>query len=72
MARIAGLLSEAKPATSKEAVDQNTYMIAERARLMALTLRLRAGAVKVEAAHGLSDAAQALQYSTFWEYSDGQ
>jgi len=47
-------------------------MIAERARLMALTLRLRAGAVKVEAAHGLSDAAQALQYSTFWEYSDGQ
>ena len=72
MARIKGFLEEAKPQTPKEAVDQNTYMIAERARLMALTLRLRAGAVKVEAAHGLSDAVQALQYSTFWEYSDGQ
>ena len=72
MARIKGFLEEAKPQTPKEAVDQNTYMIAERARLMALTLRLRAGAVKVEAARGLSDAAQALQYSTFWEYSDGQ
>ncbi|MBN8633023.1 MAG: lytic transglycosylase domain-containing protein [Rhodobacterales bacterium] len=72
MARIKGFLEQAKPQTPKEAVDQNTYMIAERARLMALTLRLRAGAVKVEAAHGLSDAAQALQYSTFWEYSDGQ
>ena len=72
MARIKGFLEEAKPQTPKEAVDQNTYVIAERARLMALTLRLRAGAVKVEAAHGLSDAAQALQYSTFWEYSDGQ
>lgn len=72
MARIKGFLEEAKPQTPKEAVDQNTYMIAERARLMALTLRLRAGAVKFEAASGLSDAAQALQYSTFWEYSDGQ
>lgn len=69
MARIAGLLSEAKPATSKEAVDQNTYMLAERARLLALTLRLRAGAVKVEAAKGLSDASQALQYTDFWRYS---
>ena len=72
MSRIKGFLEEAKPQTPKEAVDQNTYMIAERARLMALTLRLRAGTVKVEAASGLSDAAQALQYSTFWEYSDGQ
>src|SRR3990167_8707084 len=70
MARIKGFLEEAKPLTPKEAVDQNTYMLAERARLMALTLRLRAGAVKVEAARGLSDAAQALQYTTFWEYSD--
>lgn len=70
MARIKGFLEEAKPQTPKQAVDQNTYMIAERARLLALTLRLRAGAVKVEAASGLSDAAQALQYSTFWEYRD--
>lgn len=69
MARIAGLLSEAKPQTSKQAVDQNTYMLAERARLMALSLRLRAGAVKVEAAKGLSDAAEALQHSDFWRYS---
>ncbi|OZA11974.1 MAG: hypothetical protein B7Y02_08005, partial [Rhodobacterales bacterium 17-64-5] len=69
MARIAGLLSEAKPQTSKQAVDQNTYMLAERARLMALSLRLRAGAVKVEAAKGLYDAAEALQHSDFWRYS---
>jgi hypothetical protein len=71
MARIKGFLETAKPETPKEAVDQNSYMLAERARLMALTLRLRAAAVKVEAARGLSDAAQSLQYSTFWEYSDG-
>ena len=44
-------------------------MLAERARLMALTLRLRAGTVKVEAARGLSDSAQSLQYTTFWEYT---
>lgn len=69
MARIAGLLEEAKPETSKQAVDQNTYMLAERARLLGLTLRLRAGAVKVEAAKGLSDAAEALQYTDFWRYS---
>ena len=69
MARIKGFLEEVKPQTPKEAVDQNTYMLAERARLMALTLRLRAGAVKVEAARGLSDAAQSLQYTTFWEYT---
>jgi Transglycosylase SLT domain len=69
MARIKGFLEVAKPRTPKEAVDQNTYMLAERARLMALTLRLRAGAVKVEAARGLSDAAQSLQYTTFWEYT---
>ena len=69
MARIKGFLEEAKPQTTKEAVDQNTYMLAERARLMALTLRLRASAVKVEAARGLSDAAQSLQYTTFWEYT---
>jgi hypothetical protein len=68
MARIKGFLETAKPQTPKQAVDHNTYMIAERARLLALTLRLRAGAVKVEAASGLSDAAQALQHSTFWEY----
>ena len=34
-----------------------------------MTLRLRAGAVKVEAARGLSDSAQSLQYTTFWEYT---
>ena len=44
-------------------------MLAERARLLGLTLRLRAGAVKVEAAKGLSDAAEALQYTDFWRYS---
>ncbi|WP_417725789.1 lytic transglycosylase domain-containing protein [Salipiger sp.] len=67
MARILGLL-QTQPTTEKEAVDHNTYMMAERARLMALTLRLRAAQVKVEAARGLTDAAQGLQYSDFWEY----
>lgn len=70
MRRIQGLLQQARPNTAKEAVDHNTYMMAERARLMALTLRLRAAHVKVEAAAGMSDAAQNLSYTTFWEYSD--
>ena len=70
MARIKGFLEEAKPQTAKQAVDQNTYMIAERARLMALTLRLRAAQAKVDAAAGVSAAAQDLQYTTFWEYTD--
>lgn len=68
MSRIMGFLEQAKPETPKQAVDQNTYMIAERARLMALTLRLRAAAVKVEVARGLSDQAQNLQYTSFWEF----
>ena len=71
MERIYGLLQQAEPLSDKEAVDLNTYMLAERARLMALTLRQRAARVKVEAAHGLTDAADALQHDTFWEYSDG-
>lgn len=70
MERIYELLQQAEPATEKEAVDYNTYMIAERARLMALTLRLRAAQVKVEAARGMSDAAQGLQETDFWDYSD--
>ena len=68
MQRIYGLLSEAEPENAKEAMDMNTYMLAERARLMALTLRLRAAHVKVEAARGLSDAAQNVAYTNFWEY----
>ena len=68
MERIYGLLQQSNPLSEKEAVDHNTYMMAERARLMALTLRLRAAQVKVEAARGLSDAAQGLQHTDFWEY----
>ena len=68
MARIKGLLETARPRTAKEAVDHNTYMLAERARLMALTLRLRAAHVKVEAARGVTDAADQLEVSTFWRY----
>jgi len=37
---------------------------------MALTLRLRAAHVKVEAAAGMNTAAQNLQYTTFWEFTD--
>ncbi|WP_370457311.1 lytic transglycosylase domain-containing protein [Salipiger sp. PrR003] len=70
MQRIYGLLQQARPETEKQAVDHNTYMMAERARLMALTLRLRAAQVKVEAARGMSDAAQGLQATNFWEYRD--
>lgn len=70
MERVYGLLQQAEPTTEKEAVDHNTYMMAERARLMALTLRLRAAHVKVEAARGLNDAAQDLQNTDFWDYSD--
>ena len=70
MQRIYGLLQQARPETEKQTVDHNTYMMAERARLMALTLRLRAAQVKVEAARGMSDAAQGLQATNFWEYRD--
>ena len=71
MARILGLLQQAEPISDKAAVDHNTYMLAERARLMALTLRLQAARVKVAAAAGLVEAADDLQHTTFWEYSDG-
>lgn len=70
MTRIAALLREDPPRNAKEALDRSTYMLAERARLMALTLRLRAAHVKVEAAQGLTEAADHLEQSTFWRYSD--
>lgn len=70
MRRIVGLLDRAEPQNAKQAVDHNTYMLAERARLMALTMRLRAAHVKVESAAGLSGAAQQLQRTSFWKYSD--
>lgn len=70
MTRIAALLREDRPRNAKEALDRSTYMLAERARLMALTLRLRAAHVKVEAAQGLTEAANHLEQSTFWRYSD--
>jgi hypothetical protein len=68
MTRILALLRDGQPRTPKEAVDHNTYMLAERARLMALTLRLRAAHVTVEAAGGLAEAAEQLQQTDFWEY----
>ena len=70
MRRVSELLRQSKPNSAKQAVDHNTYMMAERARLMALTLRMRAAHVKVEAAAGMNSAAQDLQYTTFWEFSD--
>lgn len=68
MTRVAELLRAGKPENAKAAMDHSTYMLAERARLMALTMRLRAAHVKVEAARGMNDAAQELQHTTFWEY----
>jgi hypothetical protein len=70
MGRMAALLREGRSATAKEAVDHSTYVLAERARLMALTLRRHAAAVKVEAAGGLVEAADALETTTFWRYTD--
>ena len=61
MTRIAGLLRTANPDTAKEAMDHSTYMLAERGRLMALTLRLRAGHVMVEAGAEMSSAAEDLE-----------
>lgn len=70
MIRIAALLHEDPPENAKKALDRSTYMLAERARLMALTLRLRAAHVKVEAAQGLTNAAGQLEQSNFWRYAD--
>ena len=70
MGRMAALLREGRSATAKEAVDHFTYVLAERARLMALTLRRHAAAVKVEAAGNLVEAADALETTTFWRYAD--
>lgn len=70
MGRIAALLREMAPQDAKEAADYNTYMLAERARLMALTLRLRASQVMVEAGREMSSAAESLEVSTFWRYTD--
>lgn len=70
MRRIAAILDQGDPQNVKEAYDWNTYLMAERARLMALTLRLRAAHVKVEAAQGLNEASQQLQATTFWEYNE--
>ena len=70
MTRIAALLNEDPPGNAKEAMDRSTYMLAERARLMALTLRLRAAHVKVEAAQSLTKAADQLEQSNFWRYTN--
>lgn len=70
MERIYAILKQGDPETAKEAMDVNTYMLAERARLMALTLRLHAARSKVAGAEGLVSAAQDLQDTRFWEYTD--
>jgi hypothetical protein len=70
MGRTAALLRSGKPADAKESVDQNTYLIAERGRLMALMLRQRAAQVKVEAAAGMTRAAEDLEMASFWRYTD--
>ena len=70
MGRIAALLRKMDPQDAKEAEDYNTYMLADRARLMALTLRLRASQVMVEAGRELTTSAEALEISTFWRYTD--
>jgi hypothetical protein len=70
MTRIVSLLKEDPPKNAKEAMDHSTYMLAERARLMALTLRLRAAHAKVQAGEGMTGAAEKLELSTFWRYTD--
>ena len=68
MQRSYELLQRAEPTSAKDAVDHNTYMLAERARIMALHLRQRAAAVRVEAARGLTEAADQLEQTQFWRY----
>ena len=70
MRRVAAILDQGQPENSKEAMDMNTYLLAERARLMALTLRLRSAHAKVEAAQGLNESSQQLQATTFWVYNE--
>ncbi len=70
MRRIAGILDQGEPENAKEAMDYNTYLMAERGRLMALTQRLRAAQVKVETAEGLYEASQQLQATRFWEFNE--
>ena len=70
MRRIAALLDQGKPASVKASVDMNTYMLAERARLMALTMRARAAQVKVETARGLTEASNQLQQTDFWRFHE--
>ena len=57
-------------ASVKASVDMNTYMLAERARLMALTMRARAAQVKVETARGLTEASNQLQQTDFWRFHE--
>ena len=68
MRRSYELLRRAEPTSAKEAVDHNTYMAAERARILALHLRQRAAAIRVEAAQGLTEAAEQLEQTQFWRY----
>ncbi|MGR3435793.1 MAG: lytic transglycosylase domain-containing protein [Shimia sp.] len=68
MRRSYELLRRAEPTSAKEAVDHNTYMAAERARILSLHLRQRAAAVRVEAARGLTEAADQLEQTQFWRY----
>lgn len=70
MTRIAALLRTAEPENAKAAMDHSTYMLAERARLMGLTLRLRASQAMVEAGREMTDSAENLEISTFWRYTN--
>ncbi len=71
MQRIASLLSRPQPTSVKQSVDFNTYMLAERDRLMALSLRMAAAEARADGAKGMYQAARQLTASTFWEYSNG-
>lgn len=69
MRRIHGILTTSNPQSAKEAMDYNTYMLAERARLLALHIRLRSAHIKVLAAENMNKASQNLQATTFWEFN---
>lgn len=70
MQRVLGILKRNPPVTAKQAVDTNTYMRAEFARLLALLLRQRAATIKVEAAEGMSHSAEVFVTTEFYEFKE--
>ncbi len=70
MSRSAGILGAAEPRDAKQAMDLNTYMRAERTRLLALSLRRKATRVMADAGAEMIFAADDLQTGEFWRFTE--